>query len=520
MPNNLVGDDRTRYSGYAGSKRRPPILRRSVALLSATMLFVVMGTLTASSHYLQPPGDKEAAPAVVQVQIRFNFTATLQGSGRAGLETYELSVPGPTSTGAIFNPGGAVITTRAALFPAEAQAQITAANTAFSRYHSLRWQLPKLRQKQRVRDADMNRMLQQCYLPSGGQQCRLRFNGRSRRAIPNTDPSRSLPAKGQVPVGDGLAVLSTNSARDRTPTVGIGAPIKADAPYVALGYDTSGKLSRVRGSLEGGSLRPAQATEISTRFSNSGEGAVLVDPDSKGTVIAVLTASDPQELSLSAPKAPIENAGYRIERGVLDGRIDQALGYFTGQHYTHALPLLESVTKILRDRELLADLATAKKLSGTPADKSEQSTMTSESSSRGISRQSLLLILAGLGALALALVVVLVVRRRRDGISGSRFDGDETSQQRVGAEADRFPPDGEEVTVADPQAERSAAVGTARAGTLASPKQPSTASSSGGTEVIQTGVVNRDGADQYCSNCGVSLVAGDRFCYHCGTPVR
>jgi hypothetical protein len=482
------------------------------------MLFVVMGTLTASSHYLQPPGDEEAAPAVVQVQIRFNFTATLQGSGRAGLETYELWVPGPTSTGAIFNPGGAVITTVAAAFPAEAQARVTAANTAFSRYHSLRWQLPKLRQKQRVLDADMNRMLQQCYLPSGGQQCRLRFNGRSRRAILNTDPSRSLPAR-PVPVEDGLAVLSTNSARDRTPTVGIGAAIKADAPYVALGYDTSGKLSRVRGSLEGGSLRPAQATEISTRFSNSGEGAVLVDPDSKGTVIAVLTASDPQELSLSAPKVPIENAAYRIERGVLDGRIDQALGYFTGQHYAHSLPLLESVTTTLRDRELLADLATAKKLRGTPADKSEKS-MAQEPSPRGISRQSLVLILAGLGALALALVVVLVVRRRRDGISGSRFDGDETSQQRVGAEADRFPPDGEEVTVADPQAERGAAVGTARAGTLASPKQPSTASSSGGTAVIQAGAVNPDGADQYCPNCGVSLVAGDRFCYHCGTPVR
>jgi LPXTG-motif cell wall-anchored protein len=201
---------------------------------------------------------------------------------------------------------------------------------------------------------------------------------------------------------------------------------------------------------------------------------------------------------------------------VLQGSVDQAIGYFFAKHYTHSLPMLERVTKKLPDRELLAMLEQAKKLKGTAADKSMAEDMgaTTETASTG-SSWSWLLPVVVLGVAALAAATLLLLRRRRDRVAGS---ADEWAPD---PDDDLDLPLDEDDALGDPApGQRGAALADVQPGRTpyAAPQQPRT--SEPGTTVLDVGGTDQQRAGHYCPRCGVSLVAGDRFCFNCGTPAR
>jgi len=100
-------------------RRRGPcgtMQRRAVALGIALLITNLAISTPASAHYVQPPGEEEAAAAVVQVQVSYNYAVDLPGKGgEAGL--FAATVAGPRGTGAVVSSSGAVLTGRSTAMP-------------------------------------------------------------------------------------------------------------------------------------------------------------------------------------------------------------------------------------------------------------------------------------------------------------------------------------------------------------------------------------------------------------------
>ncbi len=492
--------------------------RAASAVMCGILAFSLMTAPSANAHYVPPRGDDEAAPALVQVSIAFRFTVILRAKRGAGFKRYREFVAGPPGTGVVINPAGQILTTHATAFPDAANARDVAINTAFRTHYRTNWASSQLGKKQTVSNARINRELQQCYRLDS--PCVISW-GRVRKFGFNTEQAKPATVGGRYDVSERLTILTATPSPDSKPTVLLGGAIPLDRSYVALGYDQNSQLVRTEGVLRNGALSPEDQKIISTKYRNGGDSAVLVDRESKGTVIAVVRRMPTKRLELVSGAAPVANAGIRNERGPLDDKIDQALGYFAGEHYTHAVPLLESVTQAQPDRELLAKLETARKLKGTPEDMSEADSI--EQSANQPNSTLVALLAVGLAVIAAVVIAVVVHRRRRQEPSGNRPSSDRDDEvdddmfedqefeDDIGiagfehAEAELLDPNGVSVSFGD----------EVRAAELRG-----AATKGSGATIIGTKHQQQERADHYCPQCGAGLFAGDRFCYHCGTPSR
>ena len=501
-------------TGRSATPRAMELPRRAAAVLAAVVLLVAAGVRPASAHYVQPPGELEAAAAVVLVDIVSNYAVTLPGD--AGLrKPYPARVQGPRGTGAVVNSAGAVLTGKGtALHARTQQEEIAAINQAFRARHSLPWTDAQLAQRQRVRDADINGALQKCYARPG--TC-ANFKGRTRSVVFNTDPERRLNSR-YVEINENLSVLNIRFDRDRTPTVGISAtPPQADGLYKAMGWDEEGSmLPPLSVTFAGDGLKGDDLQKVAATFANGGDGVVIVDSKSKGNVIAVVRKGADGQLAVVDPMGPLQFAGIGSDRGPLHPSIDEAIGYFNGKHYTHSLPLLEEVVKLIPDRGLLRMVAEANEKAGSPEDRSNDP---SESMSPPVTnRLTWTLVAAAIAVVgAAAVAALLLLRRRRRSTAASVVPASPTEEWDDDGDSNQEFEDlmeGESVSIgseADDRAHEHAA-GDFRmepAGQL-HPMAATTVKSIGAGQPSGT----------YCSQCGVGLTAGDRFCYHCGNPAR
>jgi hypothetical protein len=492
------------------ARPRAQLLRRGASVLTTALLLAAAAMSPARAHYVQPPGDLEAAAAVVQVEIVFNYAVSLPGDA-GERKPYVARVPGPRGTGAVVNSAGTVLTGHATVFtePSEREV-IVAINEAFRARHSLPWKDEQLSRRQELGSADTNAALQKCYARPAS--C-ADFRGRIRTVIFNTEPTRRLNSRPFL-INDDLAVLTTPSDRNRTPTVGISATAPQDeVAYKAMGWSDAGAmLAPLEVRFEGGRLRTADLDKVASTFANGGDGVVVVDPRSKGNVVSTLRRGSDGELASVAPMGPLQFGGVGVDRGPLHPSIDEAIGYFWGRHYTHALPLLEGVVKLVPDRGLLQMIATAKAKRNTLEDKSNDPAASMTPDAGGLPWPLLAMIFAVLVVVSVGALTWSRRRRQRravesDASAGWDQDADDDleleelmedqsvstgSEQYHALEGDH--PDGA-------RAER------------AEPLQPMAA-----TTVKAPGAARPSGA--YCSQCGVGLTAGDRFCYHCGNPAR
>jgi hypothetical protein len=439
---------------------------------------------------------------VVQVQVNYNYAVFLPGKA-GGQERFAAVVPGPRGTGAVVNSSGNVLTGGATGSPGRTQREeIIAINQAFRDRYAQSWSNAQLADRHRLTDREANRALQACYART--TRCAA-FEGRSRTVVFNTNPVRQLNAR-YVPLEKGLGLLSTQFDRARTPTVGVSAAEpQAGGEYRALGWGQDALLPSQPLTFENGAFRAADLQKVGSTFANGGDGVVIVDNKSRGTVVAVVIRGADEKPSAVAPFTTLQFANVGTDRGPLHPSIDQALGYFQGQHYAHALPLIQQVTNLLPDRGLRAKLAVAQKEKGGPNDKSEVASEMGTPAARSFS-WPMLAAAGGVVLLGAALAIVWW-RSRRRGQPADDGQLDEDDNEDLDELIEEQPVTGE------PQPER-AAVGLDRAvgGTMEhGDQQPS---------MVSKSVELADGATGYCAQCGVGMLAGDRFCYHCGTPAR
>lgn len=462
----------------------------------------------AHAHYLEPPGDWNAAPAVVQVETTFRFTVNLVDR-QLGLRPYQVEVPGPRGTGAIFDPSGAVVTTREIVSPGYQQARVEGVNRGFAAARPPGWTTPPdMSKRHTVANPETNRQLQACYAPGSG--C-ITFLGRVRTVVLNTVPVKRLPCSGPKDIGDGLVVLPSRDARsDATPTVGVDAGLVADSPFVALGYNGSQRLTRFTSRLVDGKLTNADAKRIRTTFASNGAGTVLVGTEGKGSVLGVVVPTE-DGMQLVAAQAALAGAGYRPIRGPLHQRIDEAIGFFFGKHYSHAIPLLEKVTGTLSDDELVKDLKVAKAKAGTAEDVSYANPMDPATSTDSGGLPWAWIGLAGVVLAGAAVVAGLLLRGRAN-------RGVETADDGYDDFEDFDDPAAAAFTPGQPSPDASDLSGPA--GSASAVTQPMGRTEPGVAVVEADRPAEDQRAVRYCTSCGAALAAGDRFCYSCGTPAR
>jgi hypothetical protein len=471
-------------------------------LTGAVLVTTSVGVGPASAHYVPPPGEDEAAPAVVQVQVDYNYAVFL--AGKAGeRERFAAVVPGPRGTGAVVNSSGGVLTGAATGSPGRTQREeIIAINQAFRDRYGQSWTDAQLAGRQRLADREANRALQACYART--TSCAA-FEGRTRTVVFNTEPVRRLNAR-YVPLGTGLGLLSTQFDRARTPTVGVAAAAPdAGGEYRALGWGQDALLPSQPVTFENGAFRAVDLQKVGSTFANGGDGVVIVDNKSRGTVVAVVIRGADGKPSTVEPFNTLQFANVGTDRGPLHPSIDQALGYFQGQHYAHAVPLLQQVTTLLPDRGLLAKQAIAQKEKGGPKDKSE---VASEMGTQAVRSFPWSTLAAVVGVVLLgAALALLWWRRRRRGQPPDDGQFDEDDNEDLDELIEEQPVAGE------PQPDHAAgALDRAGGGTMEhGDQQPS---------MVSSPVEAADQASGYCAQCGVGMLAGDRFCYHCGTPAR
>jgi hypothetical protein len=473
-------------------------------------LLVLVGHVPAAhAHYREPPSDWNAAPAVVQVETAFHFAVSIAES-ELRVRSYRVEVPGPRGTGAIFDPSGAVITTRETVLPDPKRARIEGVNRGFDAARPPGWTTPDdMSKRHTVAERRTNQQLQACYAADSG--C-ITFLGNTRTVVLNTTRPTRLAGVGFKEIANGLAILPTNDARsDTTPTVGIAAEIPADSPFIALGYNDKRQLTRFAGRLADGKLSDGDSTRIQKTFVSDGAGTMLVGPGGKGSILGVVRPVE-GGVRLVAPQAGINAAGYRPIRGSLHQRIDNALGFFNGEHYSHSVPLLTSVTQTLPDVELLKKLEVARAKAGTGADKSYTDPMNSATTTtdQGWLRWAWI----GLAALgvAAAVVLLLLLRRRANGRAETLDDDDDDDDLDSYDDDATYLPPAQRV----PDHRDFGAVG----GSGSAATQPVGRTDPG----VAVAEIDRPAEDQsavrYCTSCGAALAAGDRFCYSCGAAAR
>lgn len=497
-----------RRSSAAGSGGRR--LERWSATAAAALLFIAAGASPANAHYREPPGDWNAAPAVVQVETNFRFTVNLPDP-RLGLKPYRVEVVGPRGSGAIFDPSGSVIATRDTVVPNPPdQARIEGVNRGFEDARPPGWTTPRVWSKRHtVANVETNKQLQACY--AAGSGC-ITYTGRAGTVVLNTVPKTRWAAGGPRDLGNGLVILPTKGARiDATPTVGLNDELSPNSTFVALGYTGAQQLARINGQLVDGTLTAADSRRIEETFGKRSAGVVLIGPEGKGSVLGVVVPTA-DGLSLVAGQADVAaKAGYRPVRGTFHQRIDNAIGFFYGEHYRHSISLLQGVVDTLPDAELSNYLKVARAKADTPEDKTYTEPMSSPTSTGGGSLPWPWLVPAGVLVAGLAAVAVLMLRQRAKARretppdSYDDFDDYDDDSATSIAPAQRGPDAGDHIAAAD---------------AATSAPQPTTRSDPSAGVLQAERPADDQRAARYCTSCGTGLVAGDRFCYHCGAPAR
>jgi hypothetical protein len=381
------------------------------------------------------------------------------------------------------------------------QQELIAVNLAFRSRYKLSWTEAQLAKQQRVDDEGINAGLQACY--ANLERCVV-FKRRSRTVVFNTEPARRLEGR-YSEINDGLAILSTRFDRARTPTVGVStAPVQPGGEYRAVGWGEDRLLEALPMPIENGAFRDSDLQKLSETFANGGDGVVIVDSRSKGEMVAVVVRGEDGKPTTVSPLKALQFGGVGVDRGPLHPVVDQALGYFKGQHYTHALPLIQQVTQLIPDRGLLGKLAVAQAKMGGPEDKSSDTSPSMTTEDAGSSSWTIVAAVVALAALATAVAILWARGRRQRLVHAQRdaddddFDLDELIDDdppRVGSRSDEHTLQPAGGPVPAQHAEQ---------------LQPGTAA----------GTAPDRQAESFCPQCGVTMLAGDRFCYHCGTPAR
>ncbi|MBX6385855.1 MAG: hypothetical protein IRZ07_23265 [Microbispora sp.] len=489
-----------------------------------------LAALAAPMLHQHPNGSTDrVTPGAVRVESSSHVRITLlddRGVIKQMVREYDVDLA--EGSGFTVAPDGVVVTATQVVQAAE-DPRVYAANRIFAEYFKVK--IPADFKRHSLTDPDLDRRLQACYPPQRTDSTCIADVTTDVTVHPYLDPPPpgGLPAQiltaGTSPASPAVLKVTKGGEKQSLPTVPLGTTLGPQVESLDVMTLTGKPSAKLPPKLDTAHLDPPGSRSVKERdkvlklLDEGAAGAALVD-DYKSEVVGFVAGGGGEPLTVTPAdeiRSALVAAGVTARRGPVDVVYENALASYHNKLYTGAIPALQQVLNLRPDHAVAADhLRIARAKAGTVEDAGAGPVVSPVPAKPRTSQVPAYVWAAG-GAVVLALLaagVVLLRRRsatdgRADGTgtpaseAGSSYPPTETSwppyavTRAFGAEAARSPE-----VVGPPPAGPGAAVPP---GGLASPADPSPP--------------HGQAQLRFCTQCGMRLGRGHRFCGYCGNPV-
>ncbi|MEZ0075843.1 zinc ribbon domain-containing protein [Planotetraspora sp. GP83] len=527
-----------------------------------------LGVLITPLLHPHPSGSTDrVTPGAVRVESASHVSITLLDDRsviQQAVREYDTDLA--EGSGFTVTPDGVVVTATGVV-QASRDPRVYAANRVFAEYFKVK--IPADFSRHSLKDADLDRRLQACYPPQGANSTCIATVTTKVTVFPYLDPPlpEGLPAQilttGASPAAPAVLKLTKGGEKETLPTVPLGTTIGSAVASLDVMTLTGRPSAKLPPKLDTAHLDPPgsrtfkadEHDKLAALLKQGAAGAALID-DGRSEVVGLLAGGGdlPQTITPADEiRTALVAAGVTPRRGPVDVVYENALASYHNKLYGSAIPVLQQVLNLRSDHAVALDhLRAARAKAGTAEDAGRAVKAAAPQPKKAAAVSPLVWVTGGLvvlGLLAAVAVPVLLRRRRTAGTGGGTGGGagDAPAQEPVpvaswpphpptpGANPSANP--GATQVFEAPRPETSRPPGTLDTprpgevsdppGTSRPPVHISGPGQSGSSRPVPVPQPQRPGDSspprgpaqmKFCTQCGMRLGQGHRFCGFCGHP--
>ncbi|GAA0357210.1 hypothetical protein GCM10009530_03050 [Microbispora corallina] len=518
-----------------------------------------LGALAAPMLHPHPSGSTDrVTPGAVRVESTSHVSITLLDD-RSVIQQVAREYDTELAEGSGFTvtPDGVVVTATQVV-QASRDPRIYAANRVFAEYFKVK--IPADFKRHTLDNADLNRRLQACYPPQQSDSTCISQVTTKVTVFPYLDPPPpdGLPAQiltmGTSPAAPAVLKATKGGEKQTLPTVPLGTEIAANIQSLDVMSLPARPSATAPPKLDTAHLDPpgshtfksTEREKLDGVLKNAGPGSALID-DGKSEVVGLLAGGDDVATTITGAdeiRTALVAAGITPRRGPVDVVFENALASYHNKLYSSAVPVLQQVLNLRPDHAVALDhLRVSRAKAGTAEDAGSRPRPSPVAAKKASSPSALVFVIGGVVVVALlvAVAVPLLLRRRRTGQDGSAgtdsvppvswpphgvtqvFEtAGGTARPAETSHPGSWPAAARPETSTPPEAGRSFVSPSDPPHDPSPPRgrpQPVDLSPPGGRpHPADLSPPRGQGQMKFCTQCGMRLGQGHRFCGFCGNP--
>ncbi|WP_182886461.1 zinc ribbon domain-containing protein [Microbispora sp. H10885] len=391
-----------------------------------------LAVLAAPMLHPHPSGSTDrVTPGAVRVESSSTVSITLlddRGVIKQIARKYDVDLDG--GSGFTITPDGVVVTATQVVQSAQ-DPRVYAANRVFAEYFKVK--VPADFKRHTLDDPDLDRRLQGCYPPQESDSTCIATVTTNVTVYPYLDPpTGGLPAQilttGTSPAAPAVLKVTKGGEKQSLPTAPLGTTIAGNIASLDVMTLTGRPSAKLPPKLDTAHLDPPgsrtfkddERAKLAGLLAEGAPGAALID-DGKSEVVGLLAGGGDVPLTITPAdeiRTALVGVGITPRRGPVDVVYENALASYHNKLYSNAAPVLEQVLKLRPDHAVAADhLRVAKAKAGTAEDSGAKRPARPVQAEQPKSSVSPLVWAAG-GVVVLVLLVVGVVLLRRRSAAG------------------------------------------------------------------------------------------------------
>ncbi|MEV0974165.1 zinc ribbon domain-containing protein [Microtetraspora glauca] len=515
-----------------------------------------LGMLSLPLHPHPSGSTDRVTPGAVRVESTSHVSITLLDD-RSVIQQIvrEYDTDLADGSGFTVTPDGVVVTATGVV-QSSRDPRVYAANKVFAEYFKVK--IPADFSRHSLDDADLNRRLQACYPPQGPNSTCIATVTTNVTVFPYLDPPLpdGLPAQilttGTSPAAPAVLKVTKGGEKQTLPTVPMGVSLGQSVVALDVISFAGRPSAKQPAKAETAHLDPPgtrtfkqeDRDKLAKLLKDGASGGALID-DNKSEVVGLLAGDSSTPLTIT----PVEEirtslvaAGVTPRRGPVDVVYESALASYHNKLYAGAVPVLLQVLNLRPDHAVALDhLKVARSKAGTAEDTGNRPSPSAGPAEKRSSGVSPLLWVGGGAVVVIVIAAVAMpalLRRRRSGAGqpapapdgswepGRHEDGHQEAARQDAVPVSSWPPARTQVFEAHPFDAPSFDVPVAATPAPGTPEVPERAQDARPVEVRPLDV--RPPGDpspprgqaqlKFCTQCGMRLGQGHRFCGFCGHP--
>ncbi|XVQ88582.1 hypothetical protein ACQP2K_14545 [Microbispora siamensis] len=395
-----------------------------------------LSALAAPMLHPHPSGSTDrVTPGAARVESSSHVRITLlddRGVIKQMARDYDVDLA--KGSGFTVTPDGVVVTATQVVQAAD-DPRVYAANRVFAEYFKVK--IPADFKRHSLDDADLDRRLQACYPPQQTDSTCIADVTTNVSVYPNLDPppAGGLPAQilttGSSPAAPAVLKVTKGGEKQSLPTVPLGTTLGAAVESLDVMSLPGRPSAKTPPKLDTAHLAPPgsrtfkERDKVAKLLDDGAPGAALID-DGKSEVVGFVSGGGDEPVTITPAddiRSALVAAGVTPRRGPIDVVYENALASYHNKLYSGAIPALQQVLNLRPDHAVAADhLRVAQSKAGTAEDAGAKPVARPTTAAQPKSSVPPYVWAAG-GVVVLALLVVGVVLLRRRS-TAVRADGD------------------------------------------------------------------------------------------------